>query len=288
MENNSFIPPDYSGAVERDISVDATFEEDDDDFVYEDITEEDVDNDIEDYEVSEVKHEENKVMSTPISSTPFTPTSASSSSPFGNPGWGASNPSPWSSPIPNSSFGTPQSRPAWGNSSVGNTIQIDRTKKTIFCDFIDGVVEAYTANGKPGLRPRDVYDLRPRFEVWEKLAAFNPERIFLVIPASLVPESANGVNAWNVALSYFCCCLSSYLRIPYENCQIIRQSFVGQPKAEAFNAILSNPNLGIDPKESIVVGVYSGSSGLSNIDKSAAEVCGMDYVDIQMLLNSLT
>ena len=190
------------------------------------------------------------------------------------------------------SYSFPRSQtPSWGTSpwqtpgtSIGQKSSIDRKKKYIFCDFIDGAVEAYGANGKPGLRPRDIYDLRPRFEVWDKLAAFNPERIFFVIPASLVPESANGINAWNVTLSYFCCSISSYLRIPYESCQIIKQSHLGQRKDEVLRAVLER---GISKEDSVVIGIYSGGPSLSNVDREAAEACGIDYVDLNNLLNSM-
>lgn len=308
MENNSFIPPDYSEAKEQEFPHDPMIDEDDDVFSDVDVEEEEVDYEPtaakEDFEVKAVeqqKQENERIAMTTTSST----------SPFGSPGntspFGAPQQTPWgnqnnSSSVWGSGGGFRPSTPSWGAGSTpswqtpgtgfgsgvgvgGQRLQIDRAKRVIFCDFIDGAVEAYGANGKPGLRPRDVYDLRPRFEVWDKLAAFNPERLFFVIPASLIPESANGINAWNVTLSYFCCSISSYLRIPFENCQILKQNHIGQNKADVFNAILREG--GIKKEDAVVVGIYSGGPGLSNVDQVAAAECGIDYVDLNTLLNSM-
>lgn len=307
MENNSFIPPDYSEAKEQEFPHDPMIDENDlDDLDDQDIDIEDEDDDEiavtakEDFEVKAVeqqKQENERIAMTTTPSVPFG--SPGNTSPFGAPTqspWGNQNNNPgvWGS----GGFSRPQSQP-WGGSSTptwqtpstpgfgavgGQRAQIDRAKKIIFCDFIDGAVEAYGANGKPGLRPRDVYDLRPRFEVWDKLAAFNPERIFFVIPASLIPTSANGIDAWNVTLSYFCCSISSYLRIPYENCQILKQNHIGQNKADVFRAVLEK---GFNKEDAVVVGIYSGGPGLSNVDQVAASECGIDYVDLNTLLNSM-
>ena len=306
MENNNFIPPDYSGAKEREFPYDPMIDGDgleelDDEPIIDDEGEEEYEplTAKEDFEIKAVEQQkqENEKIAMTTQSVPFgspsnsTPFGVPQSTPWGNqnnnnnawgsgyprpstPAWGGAT-SPWQS-SPTSGFG--------GIQAAGQSVQINRSKKYIFCDFIDCAVEAYGANGKPGLRPRDIYDLRPRFEVWDKLAAFNPERLFFIIPASLIPESANGINAWNVTLSYFCCSISSYLRIPYESCQIIKQSHVGQSKADVINAILEG---GLSKEDAISIGIYSGGAGLSNIDREAATVCGIDYVDLNTLLNSM-
>ena len=301
MENNSFIPPDYSEAKEQDFPHDPMIDDDDDD----DFNDLDIDEDDdeavvtsqEDFEVKSVEKQENERIAMTTPSVPFGSPGNTAASPFGAPvtsPWGSQNTSPssWGS-----SFARPSTSPAWGQSTpswqspspgfggAGQKVQIDRKKKVIFCEFIDGAVEAYGANGKPGLRPRDIYDLRPRFEVWDKLAAFRPEKIFFTIPASLIPESANGINAWNVTLSYFCCCISSYLRIPYENCQILKQSHIGQGKEEVFSAILGQNE--IAKEDAVVVGIYSGGPGLSDADQVAASNCGIDYIDLNTLLTSM-
>jgi hypothetical protein len=116
------------------------------------------------------------------------------------------------------------------------------------------------------------------------MAAFNPERIYFTIPASLIPESANGINAWNVTLSYFCCSISSYLRLPFDSCQILKQNYVGQSKDSVFKAILDR---GISPEDAVVIGIYSGGAGLSDVDQVAASNCGIDYIDLNTLLTSM-
>lgn len=309
--SNSFLPPDYSGAQENEFPQTSPpiLEEDDDDLVEEDdlgIDDEDLEelesasviNDKEDFEINPVQQQKQvneRIMSTPQSSPPFSsvggfgsstpPSSPWQTQPTGTSLWGSQG-SSFQRPQNQSPWGSQPSASPWGSSTSigGQKIQINRSKKIIFCDFIDGAVEAYGANGKPGLRPRDIYDLHPRFEVWDKLAAFNPERIYFTIPASLIPESANGINAWNVTLSYFCCSISSYLRLPFDSCQILKQNHVGQSKDSVFKAILDQ---GISPEDAVVIGIYSGGAGLSDVDQVAANNCGIDYIDLNTLLTSM-
>ena len=228
MNSSSFLPPDYSGAQENEFPQTSPpiLEEDDDDLVEEDdlgIDDEDLEeldsasvNDKEDFEINPVQQQkqvnERIIMSTPQSSPPFSsvggfgsstpPSSPWQTQPTGTSLWGSQG-SSFQRPQNQSPWGSQPSASPWGSSTSigGQKIQINRSKKIIFCDFIDGAVEAYGANGKPGLRPRDIYDLHPRFEVWDKLAAFNPERIFFTIPASLIPSEIYFMKSIN---SFFC------------------------------------------------------------------------------------
>jgi hypothetical protein len=229
-------------------------------------------------------------------STPF---SDSGSSVWGSgSGGGGTQPSPWSSPQSSgSSIWQQSSRPSWGSSSPswgsGGSFgsspssqkqEIPRTKQVIFCDFLDCLVETYQSNGLPGLKPRDIYDLKPRFNVWEKLAAFNPGRVFAIIPPNVL-STTNGSDGWNVALAYYCCCLSAFLNIPFVNCQILSQSEIGQPKENAILQAIREYNI---PRNEIVyVGIYSGVAGQSNKDINAARACEIDYIDLNTLLNSM-
>ncbi len=291
MESNSFIPPDYSEAEENEFPGSPVVEEDEDDDIFDEDTPEDlgIEDDPEEFELE--KRKANEAMSGAVTTNFGTP--GNTGSPFGvpssTPSWGSQGGAvnPWGN-RPYQPSSTPWGSPGTGwQQSTGVSVsgqRINREKKVIFCDFIDCVVEAYGANGKPGLRPRDIYDLRPRFEVWDKLAAFNPEKIFFIIPASLIPESANGINAWNVTLSYFCVAVSSYLRIPYDSCQIIKQVMIGQSKSEVVSAVLRS---GIRHEDAIMIGVYSGASGLSDVDQVAAKDSGIDYLDLGTLLGML-
>jgi hypothetical protein len=275
--NTNYIPPDYSdeGKVEEE-------ETDFDD----DPTEEDegileaIENEIRN---EETKPEPRKEMI----STPFS--EPSGSSPWGNSGSSNTPSSPWSQQNSGSSIWQ-QNRPSWGSSFGGSGTggnqkeQIPRQKKVVFCDFLDCMMETYQSNGLPGLRPRGLYDLKPRFNVWEKLMAFNPQQIFALIPPNTI-NTINGSSGWDVTLAYWCCALSDFLGIPFTNCQVLSQSQVGQPKELAILQAIQQYSI---PKADIVyVGIYSGVSGQSDRDISAARACDVDYIDLNTLLNSM-
>lgn len=275
----NYIPPDYSD--ETTIEVEEGFDDsptDEDEGVIETIL---------DKKHSNEKEERKEMISTPFSD--------SGSSPWGSSGSSGGSTSPWSQQNSGSSMWQQNrpswgsSSPSWGGSSFGSTPsnqkqEIPRTKKIIFCDFLDCLVETYQSNGLPGLKPRDIYDLKPRFNVWEKLAAFNPQRIFAIIPPNTL-STTNGSDGWNVALTYYCCCLSAFLNIPFVNCQILAQSEIGQPKEYAIlQAMRIN---GISRVDSVYVGIYSGVSGQSDKDINAARASEIDYIDLNTLLNSM-
>lgn len=285
-EEKQFIPPDYSPAdPEEEI-------DDSDDEVSITPFDESEEEELLDYlngtdkkeeRKEDVKpKEENTIMtSSPFSTTPSTPSW----------GWGSNNNNQnnggsfWSN--------SQQSKPTWGGfgSSFGQTStqqkeQINRNKKVIFCDFLDCIVETYQSNGQSGLLPRDIYDLKPRFEVWAKLAAFNPERIYIIVPRNLLP-STNGPDAWTVTLDYFCCSLSAFIRVPRYCCQILVQQLLGQPKESIIQTIINMPNFPVKKEEIISIGIYSGENGQSNRDILAAQICGIDYVDLNRLINNM-
>ena len=134
--------------------------------------------------------------------------------------------------------------------------------------------------------PRDIYDLKPRFEVWQKLAAFNPKQVYAMIPVNLIPNT-NGDEAWVKTLEYFCCCLSAFLQLPPGSCRILAQTLIGQPKQDLMASILHSGGIITNLKDAIYVGIYSGLAGQSNKDMVAAEACGIDYLDLGMLLNNM-
>ena len=290
-KNIKFIPPDYSDAVEKtveELTSDPDIDElsyDDQDFFIDDTPDDDEEIEEEINPVIEQNKENERIMATPFI-TPASPTPSfggGSSSIWGNQSSGNSF---WDKPSTPTTFGTPKVESPW-NTGAGTKQQINRNKKIIFCDFLDCIVETIESKGRPGLRPRDIYDLRSRFEVWERLAAFNPERVFILISDNLIPSSANGINAWNITLSYYCCCLSSFFRLPFESCQVLKQSRIDQTKSQVIGSIINNPNLNIKKEDAVMIGTYSGNSGMSDIDKRAAEVCGIDYIDLNQLITNM-
>lgn len=229
-------------------------------------------------------------------STPSqTPAWGTNNNPPGN-GWfsggnSSSQPSssPWTTNNNNSSpWGQRSSGFSWGSntgntwgSSMGEKKQIDRTKSVIVCDVFDCLVETYQSCGKPGLLPRGIFDMKFRFDVWDKLACFNPDKIFAMVPSALM-NSCNGFSSWRVMLEYIVCSLSEYLRSPYQVCQILLQTRIGQPKEELMVQVLNEVT-----KESIIsIGVNSGLYGQNNKDQIAAMKCGIDYIDLATFMSS--
>jgi len=176
--------------------------------------------------------------------------------------------------------------PVWNQGGNTQKEQINRNKKVVFIDFLDGIVETLNSNQSPGFLPRDIYDLTPRFDVWQRLCAFSPERVYIMIPKNLLP-STNGAQGWEATLTYFCCALSSFIRVPYTNCQILVGSVIGQSKESLMLSVINDKNKPIDRNDIVCIGIYSGYNGQPDIDKHAAEVCGIDYIDLYNLLNNM-
>ena len=291
-----YIPPDYGPSEEGDS---------DDEDVLDDI--EDEVNEEEDEGKTETILDENERTKSEEKENNNNTARMITGSGFGTPaptsgGWNpptfGSGPSQQSSPFGGSSgsIWSQPSRPSWGSSPSGGSIwggqqrsteqtQINREKKIIFCDFLDCIVETWDSQGKPGYLPRDIYDLKARFEVWSKIQAFNPNTVYALIPINLIPNT-NGAQGWVKTLEYFCCCLAAYLRIPESNCKILAQTAIGQPKEELINSILNGP-VNINRSDAIYIGIYSGLAGQSNRDQVAAERCNIDYVDLGILLNNM-
>lgn len=286
-EEKQFIPPDYSEDPETD-SEKELYDLDDEESItsYDESEEEELldylhESEKEKSEKKDEKKEDNTVTSSPFSANPSTPSWSS----WGNNNQQNSGGSFWSN--------SQQSKPSWGGfSSFGSSTQqgqkeqINRNKKVIFCDFLDCIVETYQSNGQSGLLPRDIYDLKPRFEVWAKLAAFNPERIYIMVPRNLLP-STNGPDAWTMTLNYFCCSLSAFIRVPFNCCQILVQQILGQPKESIIQSIINLPEFPVKKGEMVCIGIYSGENGQSNRDILAAQICGLDYVDLNKLINNM-
>ena len=290
--NKQFIPPDYSDLTKEeelpfdsDLTGDSDDDDDDDDL---DGLELDTDEEIEKEKVIEQLETNNKM-----------------TSPFGggfgdsqnkpNSGWtwgsGASQkPSTdwWNSggnTVGNSGGGWWNANPpnnGWGNSKSSQQEQINREKKVLFIDFFDGLMETYQSQGQPGFLPRAVYDLKPRFDVWIKLAAFSPEYVFCIAQKEFLND-INGIEGWSKVLDGWCCCLSSFLRKQYGCAQVLLSTSIYQPKDWVISTALVN----FEKKDCIYIGLQSGLYNQSNQDLVTAQKCGIDYVDLNQLLNNM-
>lgn len=284
-EDKQYIPPDYSEEIKKENrEIGEVFDEEESD-----IDESEADTSEDDEIVIKTETKNNNIpMSTGNAFGPPTTSSGFGSTPFSPPGFGSGGgSSPWNQR---------QSGSPWGQSGGGSSIwgsgnnnsqkeQINRDKQIIFCDFLDCIVETYDSQGRPGFLPRDIYDLKPRFEVWQKIAAFNPKQVYPMIPVNLIPNTT-GDDGWIKTLDYFCSALSAFLQLSPGSCRILAQTVIGQPKESMISSIL-NSGLAIQKKDVIYIGIYSGLAGQSNKDQVAAIRCGIDYVDLGILLNNM-
>lgn len=305
-----YISPKYRFEEER--NYDSGNDDDDEDYV-DDSGDEDTE-ELENYldnkdreETEKKKQLNNKFGGNFMQSTPFGQTFGNtqnnpSSSPWSTPGtvgsgwgntggssWGQPNNNPWGQrtwgqSVPANNWGQTTGS-TWGNASSSfKKESIDRTKKVIFCDFLDCLIETYQSNNRPGLIPRGIYDVRLKFEVWDKLRCFNAERIYIITPKFNL-TSNNGLDCWTVLVNYVTCSLSDYLRVPYQNCQVLTQGVLGQPKKDVINYIISSPDHRIKRSDVLFIGLNSGFAGQSNIDCEAAEQLKIDYIDLSQLMS---
>jgi hypothetical protein len=297
-KDKELIPPDYYGHPEDDDPLEEIVEETDEDARIEKI--------LNDEAADKLAEQQRKEESVKMADAPFTPQfgqstfgGGGSSVGIGNGGlpweqnkpaqqtttWGGGN--SWSNG--NRGFGG-QTKP-WGTTQqtpvqqpAGGTIDCrtnQKTKRVIICDALDCLVESYDSAGKPGIIPRALWDLKPRFDVWEKIRSFNPMRVYIIFPNYDLIPSLGGKDSTDIALIYLRRSLSAYLRIPERDCSVLRQMQQHTPKE---NFLLSVIREWQNIEEIAYVGIYSGKYGLSDGDIQAAHQVGMDYVDVFNLL----
>ena len=284
-EEKSFIPPDYSDLKgEEELPFDADLSGDDDDD----------DGDL----VSDEELEHDKIVEELEENKPKMSFGSGFGSPSSKPTWGTSWGDQGNKQENNGWWGSGNSQQQnngwWGSGSGGNNgwgtpktgnqndKPINRDKKVIFIDFFDGLMETYQSNGQAGFLPRAVYDLKPRFEVWTKIAAFNPSYVFGIVQKEFLND-INGIEGWSMVLEGWCCCLSSFLRKQYGCAQILLSTSIYQPKDWVISNVLAN----LKKEDCIYIGLQSGLYNQSNQDLVTAQKCGIDYVDLNQLLNNM-
>ena len=181
--------------------------------------------------------------------------------------------------------------PTWNNS--GNRQTLPRSKKIICCDLLDNVIESLTANGRTGVQPHGIYDMRIRFEVLDRFRAINPEYVFILTNQNFTPGTTASV-VFKAMVDYLMYSIAEYMRMPYENvrCFIktgydVRDRDVKPNTGLLQRALESIPDVRKRFKKDdiLVCGAASGLAGQGNRDIEMARRFGVDYIDISELLN---
>jgi hypothetical protein len=187
-------------------------------------------------------------------------------------GWSAG--SGWSG---SGSFGQPKKE----EPKVTPTGGLGNRKKVVICDVLDCLYESWESNGRPNIMPRALFDLKPKFDVWDKIASFNPTRLYVIFPANDIVPAFGNPGVANLTLEYIKVCISTYLRIRKDSVFILKQQVEGSPKERiVYGAVRDWRN----KEDMVYIGINSGRWGLSSKDADAAHACGIDYIDMYNLL----
>lgn len=226
---------------------------------------------------------------TPMSSSPFGSSPSPARAPWEN---NTSPSSPWA-PKPTTPTwgggGWTGGGSSWGSSTekkdepaklTGNIGQ-DVRKRVVICDVLDCLYESWESQGKPNILPRGIFDLKPKFDVWDKIGSFAPRRIYIIFPPNELIPSFGNIESSAITLEYVAHSLSTYLRIPRSECKVLHQKRLGTPKERVLLGAIHDWK---KKEEMVYVGVHTGRWGLSAADIEASHGCGIDYIDVYNLL----
>jgi hypothetical protein len=302
-DNKEYLTPDYDDHPREDDVLEDCIEE---------VTEEEIrlEKLLEDQErLAEKLADEQEVFRDgawePMTSTsPFQTTSQQSSSP----GWGTSSSSapkknPWEKDeqkkwSPSSSGSGLGTGSLW---SGGNRIWENKTnpspppgqvvsekprerKKAVIVDLLDCLYESWDSGGKPGVIPRAMFDLKPKFEAWDKVASFAPEKVYVIFPADEILPSLGDQMCIKATIEYIQRCLGTYFRLDAKRgiC-FLRQMKKWVGKERVIHSVVDDWKT---VKEIVYIGTNTGRWGLSSRDIDAAHHEGIDYIDLYNLLDN--
>lgn len=211
------------------------------------------------------------------------------------PQWGNYRPGGWNNWGNN---GQVNNTPTWGNSGSswvnnGSRQNLPRQKKIVMCDLLDNVIEPLSAQGKIGIHPQGIYDMRIKFEVLDRFKAINPEFLFILTNQNFTPGTAAS-KVYKAMIDYLVFSIAEYMRLPYENVRCITKTGydIQDPNVKPNTGLIQLALKTIPDvtkrfkKEDILIcGMASGMAGQGNRDIEMARKFGVDYIDIQELLN---
>ena len=289
-QNKEYLAPDYTGYPREEDDDDVFVEEiDEDELRIEKLLEEQeqlnekLDNEREEYE--ERRQQERMSNANPFSS---------GSSPWNS---GTKAKAPWEEEEPQKTWSPGGSggsfwsggsgwgaKPAVEEKPNQTVIPRNTRKRAVICDLLDCLYESWDSGGRPNIMPRAMFDLKPKFDVWDKIASFAPERVYVIFPAAELLPSLGDPSCRQATVDYITRCLSTYFRLDWRRgvCFLHQmQKWTAKEKSLA-GAIKDWKN---NKDEIVYIGTHSGRWGLSSRDLDAAHTCGVDYIDMYNLLD---
>lgn len=168
---------------------------------------------------------------------------------------------------------------------------LDRSKKIIFCDLQNVLVESFN----PPLPIKASWDMRLKFDVLGKLKCFTPEYIFIIGNEYFTRGSQEELELMTIA-NYIKVAIGSFLQMPPGHCNVFMASINGshseyiKPNCGLLEAALESldPNWNETiPKSSMVyIGSMSGYANQNDRDLRTAERFGCDYLGLEELMRS--
>ena len=164
-----------------------------------------------------------------------------------------------------------------------------KNKNIIFCDLDGTLIE--TISGETF--PKGIWDMKLRLDVFDSIKKLNPEYILIVSNQDVIESESADALKFETKLLYiiraigeYCDCECYVMYCDTDN----KSDPYYKPNTKMLETLLED-YVGYDfdsfKHEMLMIGDESGKEGqLSDIDKKTAENFGIDYMDVNDLVNT--
>ena len=175
-------------------------------------------------------------------------------------------------------------------------IDVPRNCRILFCEMDDVLVAPkwYSPNGGDeiyGLDPRGVYDLVPKFPVWDVIRQMSPEYVFII---SNQPEEPGTIACQEKErfIADLESQLARFLRLPGERCRsfikfgLARTKYTKPHTGLLTEALRSVPGINkrFSRDQIYMMGAQSGGLGESDVDLRTAQNFGIQYIPVRGIM----
>lgn len=155
----------------------------------------------------------------------------------------------------------------------------------LFCDLDDTLIT--TVSGKTF--PEGIWDMKPKFEVWDAIKVLKPDQIVIVSNQGGVELGYVSCSSIISKLQYICECIEDYTEIVtyYDICT---SNDKNNPKRKPNPGMLEGylPK-DFNPTDYLMIGDASGKEGQwSDSDKQTAINAGIPYLDVDDFVKQYT